>query len=379
MNSCPVITDQGVVRAVLASVDCNTRGFARMGYEALTASGSPFQTALTLLLTIYVAVIGYRLLFGTGARLSDGPGIALKIGAVLALLASWSLFQTLVFDTVAQAPVQLAAAISAPLRAGESLARDPVEGLQSAHDRLTEAAAFFARPADQAANLDKDLDKDADKAAQLLSLAATALLVGSAGLIALITVAIGVLTAIGPLFIALFIFLETRGFFAGWVRALTAAALALLCTWTLSILMLDAITPWLAALEEPAPLAQSGITAAMIVLVFAFGQIALVLAAIMIARGFRLSGPVRRMPAATTDRTVRPSVTQETPLRPALLSEQLARSELPTAWVGRATLAAASVAGGARREPAMGVATAATARIGDLYRRPAVGKREGRR
>ena len=43
------------------------------GYESLTAAGSPFQAALTVALTIYVALIGYRLLFGNGARLSDGP------------------------------------------------------------------------------------------------------------------------------------------------------------------------------------------------------------------------------------------------------------------------------------------------------------------
>ncbi len=74
MSGCATITDLGVVRDVLTAVDCNTRGFARLGYESLTASGSPFQTALTVALTIYVAVIGYRLLFGAGARMSDGAG-----------------------------------------------------------------------------------------------------------------------------------------------------------------------------------------------------------------------------------------------------------------------------------------------------------------
>ena len=48
--------------------------------------------------------IGYRLLFGEGARLTDAPMIALKIGAVLALVTNWSLFQTLVFDLAERAP-----------------------------------------------------------------------------------------------------------------------------------------------------------------------------------------------------------------------------------------------------------------------------------
>ena len=80
MSGCSTVTDLGVVRDVLATVDCNTRTFARLGYESLAAANSPFQVALTVALTIYVAVIGYRLLFGEGARLSDGPVIALKIG-----------------------------------------------------------------------------------------------------------------------------------------------------------------------------------------------------------------------------------------------------------------------------------------------------------
>ena len=57
---------------------------------AASLSSSPLTAvsiaALTVALTIYVAVIGYRLLFGNGARLADGPTIALKIGAVLALV-----------------------------------------------------------------------------------------------------------------------------------------------------------------------------------------------------------------------------------------------------------------------------------------------------
>ncbi len=136
MSGCSTVTDLGVVRDVLTTVDCNTRDFARLGYESLAAANSPFQAALTVALTIYVAVIGYRLLFGEGARLSTGPCIALKIGAVLALVTSWSLFQTLVFDLAERAPVEIAAVISAPMR-GHSLAADPVAGLQASYDQLS--------------------------------------------------------------------------------------------------------------------------------------------------------------------------------------------------------------------------------------------------
>ena len=137
--SCAPVTDMGLVRDVLTAVDCNTRGFARLGYDSLTLTGSPFQTALTLLLTVYVAVTGYRLFFATGGvHLSDGPGIILKIGAILTLVTSWSVFQTLVFDMASRAPVEIARAITVPLRTGGALAADPLAGLQAAYDQLSE-------------------------------------------------------------------------------------------------------------------------------------------------------------------------------------------------------------------------------------------------
>jgi len=57
---------------VIDAVDCHTRIFAEAGYDQLTAPSSPFQLWLTVLLVIYVAVLGYQMLLGAGgARLSD--------------------------------------------------------------------------------------------------------------------------------------------------------------------------------------------------------------------------------------------------------------------------------------------------------------------
>jgi type IV secretion system protein VirB6 len=378
MNGCAIATNMGVVRDVLTAVNCNTRGFARMGYESLTLAGSPFQVALTLLLTVYVAITGYRLFFAFGgARLSDGPGIALKIGAVLALVTSWSVFQTLVFNMAAYAPVEIARAITAPLRSGSSLAADPIGGLQIAYDQLSAAAAALAKPTKLAADIDQN---SIATASQALSLASNALLLTSAGLIAVITVAIGVLTAIGPLFVALFMFVETRGFFVGWVRALTAAAFGLLSTWTITILMLHVLDPWLVALSgrnaaDP-PDIQVSITTAAIVFVFAVSQIGILLAGIVISRGFRLN--FSRPGIVAASQRMRESVAssnQFEPIsRPERLAQQLQRHDNPSFGFNRidAAAAAASATRGSR------TASTPTALLGgtrypvDLYRRPAV-------
>ena len=176
----------------------------------------------------------------------------------------------------------------------------------------------------------------------------------------------------------MFLFFETRGFFVGWVRALGACAFGLLSAWSLTVLMLHAVQPWMDALSDVGANgladAHTGITAAIIVLVFCASQFALLLAGIVIARGFRLPGA----PAAAAGAGRRASGRRRMPLdmisRPARLAEQLARHEAPSATTGPGRHAAAAAVTAGRS----GVAVAAPGRIGDLYRRPAV-TREARR
>src|ERR1022692_4714270 len=133
MSACPAIDAQsGVIRGVLYAVDCQTRRFTQSGYDTLADPASPFQGWLTALLVIYIAVLGYRMLFGVGrTRLSDLLVAGLMIGAVLALTANWSLFQTLVFDVASRAPIEVVRLTTAPLHGqGSSLAANPVGALQ---------------------------------------------------------------------------------------------------------------------------------------------------------------------------------------------------------------------------------------------------------
>jgi hypothetical protein len=181
--ACANLVNEGVIRGVLGAVDCQTRAFAEAGYSSLTQASSTFQVGLTALLTIYVALVGYRMLFAAGgARLSDAPGIALKIGAILALVTSWATFQTLVFDLAAHAPGEISRAVAAPLQAqGGSLAADPVGGLQTAYDQLTQAAAAFGKTAGP--NV-KAYSSPAAAAAEALFAAASVLFMTPAGVVA---------------------------------------------------------------------------------------------------------------------------------------------------------------------------------------------------
>jgi len=215
IQACPSYMDAGPIDGVLATIDCQTRVYAQGGYEALTQGSSLFGAALTLLLTIYVALIGWRLLVAPeGARLSEAPGVVLRIGAILALVTNWSVFQTLVFDVADRAPVQIAAAVSAPWTSGgegRSLAARPVAGLERAHSELRGAAAAFGVLAPPNAKAYASSDA---ASAEALSLAADALMVMSVGVVGGAKLAIGVLTAVGPVFIALALLNVTRGVFS---------------------------------------------------------------------------------------------------------------------------------------------------------------------
>lgn len=338
-GSCAFASDMGVVRNMLAAVDCNTRHFAMLGYQSLTASPM-FQTALTVCLTLYVALIGYRLLFAPdGMRLSEGPGMALRIGAILALVSGWGLFQTLVFDIADRAPLEIAGLISAPTQDNSPLAADPVEGMQSAYDQLSTAASSFGKTAGTTARSDTSQNGEA---AELLAIAAGVVFFCCAGLLAVTLIAIGVLTAAGPVFVTLLLFFETRGFFIGWVRALAAAAFALLSTWTSIVLMLHVTEPWLLELAEQREAGsiegQTAMTAASIVFVFAACQLGMIVAGFVVASGF--SPAARRRTHGTARSSVRQSgepLVLAAISRPAWLAEQLQR---PAAAVSPARTAA---------------------------------------
>ncbi|THD63428.1 type IV secretion system protein [Phenylobacterium sp.] len=378
-GSCANLVGDGVIRGVLGAVDCQTRAFAEAGYSSLTSASSGFQIALTALLAIYVALVGYRMLFAAdGARLSDAPGIALKIGAVLALVTSWATFQTLVFDIAGKAPGEVAAAVAAPLQAhGGSLAADPVGGLQTAYDQLTRDAAAFGKAAGADA---KAAGSPPAAAAGALSAASNVLFLTTAGVIAAATLAIGVLTAVGPVFIALFLIPATRGLFAGWVRALAAAALVPLLGWLVVVLMLSVLEPWLVTLAQQREAntldPQTGMSVASLVFVFGAGQIALLAAAGITAFGFRLphAAPTERRPvtpAVQPSQNVAPAQAYASRIQRLAFDLQrdriAAAGRLDAARLSHTTRATVTTTTDERSYP-----SDRPGRLGDAYRRPAV-------
>ena len=102
----------GFLQGLLSYVDCQAQSIGANGYEALAAPGSTLSVVVTGFLTLFVAFLGYRMLFGQTPTVRDGVLALLKIGIVLAFATSWAVYRTLVYDVALKGPAEMAAQIS---------------------------------------------------------------------------------------------------------------------------------------------------------------------------------------------------------------------------------------------------------------------------
>jgi type IV secretion system protein VirB6 len=194
-------------------------------------------------------------------------------------------------------------------------------------------------------------------------------------------VATGVLTAAGPVFIALLLFEATGGFFVGWVRALGAAILVPMVCWVTTSVLLVVLAPRIDGLAQQraahAINLDAAAAASAIVLIFAAAQGALIVAGVLIAGGFRLGRRAATIPSApVVHREALASVeVVEARSRAEALATALRRSSTTSAreYAGMIPASASASAG---VEPQRLEAAARAVRLGESYRRrTAVGDR----
>ena len=103
----------GSAETMVNAVDCYIGSTVQAGYANLLGQGSMFSVALTIALTIYVAIIGDRLIFGRSS-LSVGEMMPrmIMIGAVLALTSNWATYQVLVYDVLTDGPQEIVRAVN---------------------------------------------------------------------------------------------------------------------------------------------------------------------------------------------------------------------------------------------------------------------------
>lgn len=316
-GACPLPrADAPLVSSLLRSTDCHVQTLARAGYDALLAPSGTFASTLTVLLTIYVALLGYRLMLGgSPLNVSEMTILVVKIGAVVALSTQWATYQTVIYRALFDGPQQIGDAILNGLSAsGAAYGGDVFRGLQRAFDHLTAfspasppgAATGSAASPDLpaippatggAAQTTERIEVENILTKQgfdsiLMQISAVVLLLSTLGLLLVSKIVLALLLSIGPAFLALILFEQTRGLFEGWLRASLAFAFAPLSTTIVLGLGLALLSPWLTEIEvmRDTRTYTPGVAFGVLILVVVLAGVSLGLsaAACVIACGFRL-------------------------------------------------------------------------------------------
>lgn len=390
----PAAGPPSLARDLLASVDCFIAARVETGYAQLLAPGGGLATALTIGLTLYVAVYGYRLVLGrTTLSLSDLVPRFVAIGLMLALVTNWPTYQRVVFNMVFDGP-QAIAGLVLP-RSGNSSADNVVASVQTLFDAMTDYAGKAwsqrqaAAPAATGATLDPTVTDPPVAAAapasapkpegagsppaanpslnplalgpgQFVAIAlwasALLMLASSIGLLLVVRIILAVLLMFGPVFIALALFAPTRGLFEGWLRATVRFALVPLVVLPLTAVLVAILPRFVAALPPLPVIAFRDSPALAILMITGVGAVVLSQALPLcgiIADAFRL--PRVAAAVAVTDGVPAPA----RPALPAVASRAetiAAMARTTTAGADRSASARSGtlVAAGLVETPALG-------------------------
>ena len=324
IGACPSVAGDTLARDVMASADCLIAGQIQQGYAALLAPGGTFATALTIALTIYVAIFGYRLMLGLSSlTLGEVVPHFIKIGIVVSLATSWPSYQTLVFETLFHGPEQLADVIVRQAAGPGAASGDVLGAVQEVFTQLTDAAgdawgrtpppapvtaapppiAPGAAPATPAAPAQLPFQPGAPQfIAGLLWLSALVMMAASVGVLLVVRIVLALLLLLGPVFVAFALFRATRGLAEGWLRVTVKFALVPLFALPLIAVAVAVLAPLAAGLDDAASGSVRDSPVLLILLVV------LVFAAVM-AQAARLGGGIagsirlpRRPPPALPER-----------------------------------------------------------------------------
>ncbi len=323
-----VTTGQGFLSRSIEHIDCQAATIGSYGFQSLAEPGSPFSIAVTSLLTVFIAILGIRLILGDRLGLSDAVIAALKIGMVLTIAASWPAYRTLFYDVVLEAPAD----ISADLLAGTGTASS--EGMTARLQGVDDAILVLtglgsgrftagAVPVQQGQRPDEAFREIAVNDNLGWGSARLSFLAGTLVPLIVLRIAAGLLLALGPLFAGLLLFEATRSLFLGWLSALfgimlTSTGFAVLLSVELAVL-----EPWLtsALRQRASDIATPSAPTELLALTLAFSIASLALLAFLTRFAVR-QWVARVRPAGDAVIKDRPRFSTSGRLQPAALPAQ---------------------------------------------------------
>lgn len=238
--TCPAFTGGGpsIVAEALRTVDCQAGEATAAAFSRLFGGEGVLTVALSLVLTIYVALFALRLLTGQSRLgISALTPRMMGLGLALTFATSWVAYSSVIWTLLASGPDWIAASL---LGIKGSAAHAFAERL----DLLFAAVADAAEQAQKAAG-----DAKGTTPGDLLAYAALLLLLGTVGVLVTSRIALAVLLALGPIFLILALFRGTRGLFEGWVKTAVMFALAPMFATLIGVGSVAMLNPVVASLQ----------------------------------------------------------------------------------------------------------------------------------
>jgi type IV secretion system protein VirB6 len=273
------------VADALQKVDCLANDATAMSFGRLFGAHGSFQTALTIVLTLYIALLAFNLLTGRSAlRLSVLTPRMMTLGLVLTFATSWIAYQSVVWNLATGAPDEIASVLVGSKGSATVLFAQQLDGF---FDAITNAASSIPAQTPAVAAATPAFASPAN----ILSLGALIMLLGTVGVLVVCRLALAALLIIGPVFIVLALFDGTRGLFEGWLKSVAMFALVPLLTVVMGSGALVAIAPMVSGLDQAGgqiPL-RTAVTILVASIIYASLMLLIFKVAANLTRGWRMS------------------------------------------------------------------------------------------
>ena len=356
----------GIALRLSAYLDCQARSIGESGFQAV-AGGLVATSLLSGLVTVFIALIGYRMVLGHVPDLRDGVSWTVRLGVVLALVTSWPAFQTLFYRVAVDGPGEAAALV---LPKSGLPSQDLALRVQLAYDTIRLGLADV--PVAQAgppgsSGVTAPVTTQTSQFQTPLPNTASMLVISTIGLAGSLRLGIGFLLSVAPLAILGLLFEGTRGLFNGWLRALAALILAVLGVTIATAIDIILVESELASLQQFRLL---GTTAtvdpqALTTIVMLFGLVMLVVVCV----SFRMAGAFG---VPRFSRSIRGRFEASGGRGDAVAAEREShrseRSEVVLDEQRRVTLVAEMLTRASRRDDVLAAAGMAGAQVGSVGR-----------
>lgn len=225
----------GGIAAALQAVDCIAQDGAAAAFGQIFAPGGALETALVILLTLYVSFFAISLMLGRSSLSIRAllPRM-ITVGLVLAFSTSWVAFRSFIWPLFIDTPDYLATLLIASDGSATRVFAEKLDVVFIAVQQASQGQENF----------------EAFSPPGLMWLGAIMLLLGTVGVLVTAKIALALLVALGPIFVVMALFNGTRGLFTGWLKGLVMLALTPLFAVLGGTIMLELAVPVLSALSQ---------------------------------------------------------------------------------------------------------------------------------